>query len=190
MAKSRSRSQVSRRDMLSAGAVMAGIGLGSVATPAAALADDGAGQRDAVGRIYQLQAAFHQAKSTQDIDLMMSLWDSRATLTVLGDPNSPYAGPDRLRAFWQGSGSFTHRRFSLVPSFKIQIDVHRDVAFLYFECHDVGDYDLPTRQIASDTFLAGTVRRAHRRWVFVEMTAGPAFPLSVDHYFGSRRAGR
>ena len=27
----------------------------------------------AVGQIYRLQAAFHRAKSTQDIDLMMSL---------------------------------------------------------------------------------------------------------------------
>jgi hypothetical protein len=184
----RSSSQVSRRNVLSAGAVMAGIGVASAAAPAAAFADDGEGVRElaAVGQIYRLQAAFHRAKSTQDIDLMMSLWDSRATLTVLDDPRSPYAGLDQLKAFWQGSGSFTHRRFSLVPSFKIQIDVHGDVASLYFECHDVGDFDLPTRQIAADTFLAGTVRRARRGWVFFRMTAGPAFPPSVDHYYASR----
>jgi hypothetical protein len=192
MAKTRSRSQVSRRDVLSAGAMMTGIGVASAAIPSAAFADDGGGGRElaAVGQIYRLQAAFHRAKSTQDIDLMMSLWDSRAALTVLDDPNSPYVGFDRLKAFWQGSGSFTHRRFSLVPSFKIQIDVHGDAASLYFECHDVGDFDLATRQIASDTFLTGTVRRARRGWVFFRMTAGPAFPLSVDHYFGSSHPGR
>jgi len=185
MAGTRPSSPVSRRNVLSASAVIAGIGVASAAVPAAALADDGEGLRElaAVGRIYRLQAAFHQAKSTQDIDLMMSLWDPRGTLTVLGDPKSPYNGFDQLRAFWQGSGSFTHRRFSLVPSFKIQIDVHGDTAALYFECHDVGDFDLATRQIASDTFLAGMIRRARRGWVFSRMTAGPAFPLSVDHYY-------
>lgn len=185
MAKTRSSSQVSRRDVLSVGAVMTGIGVASVAVSPAAFADGGEGRGElaAVGQIYRLQAAFHRAKSTQDIDLMMSLWDQRATLTVLDDPKSPYTGFDQLKAFWQGSGSFTHRRFSLVPSFKIQIDVHGDMASLYFECHDVGDFDLATRQIASDTFLAGTARRARRGWVFFQMSAGPAFPLSVDHYY-------
>jgi hypothetical protein len=192
VAKTRSSSQVSRRDVLSVGAVMTGIGVASAAVPAAAFADDGEGGRElaAVGQIYRLQAAFHRAKSTRDIGLMMSLWDPRAALTVLDDPKSPYAGFDRLKAFWQGSGSFTHRRFSLVPSFKIQIDVHGDAASLYFECHDASDFDLATRQIASDTFLAGTVRRTRRGWVFFRMTAGPAFPLSVDHYFGSADAVR
>jgi hypothetical protein len=82
------------------------------------------------------------------------------------------------------------RRFSLVPSFKIQIDVvGGNRAYLYFECHDVGDFDLPARQIVSDTFLAGTLRRARRRWVFADMTAGKAFPLSVDQYFFPAAAG-
>jgi hypothetical protein len=40
------------------------------------------------GKIYELQAAFHLAKSTQDIELMMSLWDVNASLTIPGNPNS------------------------------------------------------------------------------------------------------
>jgi len=140
------------------------------------------GSDEHVGGIYQLQAAFHRAKTTQDIELMMSLWHPDGVLMVQGDANSPYSG-DRLRSFWLTSGSFTHRRFSLVPSFKIQIDAHGNRAWLYFECHDVGNFDLPDRSIAGDTFLAGTVGRLHGRWVFLEMTAGRAFPLSVDTYF-------
>ncbi len=140
-------------------------------------------ESEQVGEIYQLQAAFHRAKTTQDIDLMMSLWDVNGTLHVQGDLNSPYVGFDRLKAFWQNSGSFTHRRFSLVPSFKIQINVQSDQAGLYFECHDIGDYDLASRFIASDTFLAGTVRNVGGKWVFSDMTAGKASPLSVDHYY-------
>lgn len=140
-------------------------------------------RRLAVGEIYKLQAAFHRAKTTQDIDLMMSLWDNDGILNIQGDPNSPYIGFDRLKLFWQNSGSFTHRRFSLVPSFKTQIDVDDDEARLYFECHDISNFDLPDRAIAADTFLAGTVRNVRGRWVFSNMTAGKAVPLSVNHYY-------
>jgi len=136
-----------------------------------------------VGLIYQLQAAFHRAKTNQDLELMMSLWDASATLTVQGNVNQTFVGSQQIRSFWETSGSFTHRRFSLVPSFKTQIDVHGDEAWLYFECHDVGDYDLPDRSIASDTFLAGTVRNVGGKWVFSDMTAGKAFPLSVNHFY-------
>ena len=37
-----------------------------------------------------------------------------------------------------------------------RINVSGNQASLYFECHDIGDYELPTRFIAPDTFLAGT----------------------------------
>ena len=172
-----------RRDFVQY-AAGAAFGVGGVMTgafsPATAQAS---GSDEHLGGIYQLQAAFHRAKTTQDIDLMMSLWHPDGVLMVQGDANSPYGGFDRLRTFWLGSGSFTHRRFSLVPSFKIQIDAHGNRAFLYFECHDVGNFDLADRSIASDTFLAGRISRVEDRWVFVEMTAGRAFPLSVDTYY-------
>jgi hypothetical protein len=174
--------ELSRRDLLRKGAgASAAVGVAALGVPGLARADDeGHGE---VGEIYRLQAAFHRAKTTQDIDLMMSIWAEDGTLVNQGDPNSPYVGSDRLRAFWLGSGSFTHRRFSLVPSYKIQIDLHGHEGSLYFECHDIGDYDLPTRSIASDTFLAGTIRRVEGDWVFWYMTAGKAFPLSFDHYY-------
>ena len=146
-------------------------------------ADQVSGRQSQVAQIYELQAAFHRAKTTQDINLMMSLWAEGATLNVQGDSNSPYVGTDRLRAFWEGSGSFTHRRFSLVPSFKTQIEVQGHMAWLYFECHDVGDFDQTTRSIAGNTFLAGTLRRVDGNWVFWDMTAGRAAPLAVDHYY-------
>ena len=135
-----------------------------------------------VGLIYELQAAFHRAKSTKNIELMMSLWADDGTLTVLGNSSSPFTG-EKLRAFWSNSPSFTHRRFSLVPSFKTQIRVNGETAWLYFECHDVADYDLSTRSIVADTFLAGTLQKNANTWQFKEMTAGPSKPLSVDTYF-------
>jgi hypothetical protein len=69
------------------------------------------------------------------------------------------------------SGSFTHHRFSLVPSCKTKIDTRGDHAFLYFECHDIGEFatasfnDPAVRTIASDSYLAGTLRRAGDNWL-------------------------
>jgi ketosteroid isomerase-like protein len=173
--------QMSRRKLLRTGAAGAAAGAATLAAPGLARADGPASEQ--VAEIYRLQAAFHRAKTTQDINLMMSLWADDGTLVNQGDPNSSYVGSERLRAFWLRSGSFTNRRFSLVPSYKIQIDVHGNRAFLYSECHDIGDYDLATRFIASDTFLAGTIRNVKGTWVFSNMTAGKAAPLSVDHYY-------
>jgi hypothetical protein len=177
--------QLNRRTLLRTSLTGTALGAAAWALPGVAQADAAAGPPESVqmAEIYQLQAAFHRAKTTQDLDLMMSLWAPDGTLAVQGDPNSPYTGTTALRAFWQTSGSFTHRRFSLVPSFKTQIDVHGNQAWLYFECHDIGDYDLATRFIASDTFLAGTVRNLAGSWVFANMTAGKSFPLSADHYY-------
>ena len=173
--------QISRRRLLQLGAAGTALSAAGLILPSLARADSP--ESTQVAEIYQLQAAFHRAKTTKDIDLMMSLWAPDGTLVVQGDPNSPYTGSDSLRAFWLGSGSFTHRRFSLVPSFKTQIDVHGNGAWLYFECHDVGDYDLPSRFFAGDTFLAGTVSHVSGSWVFWNMTAGKSSPLSFDHYY-------
>jgi hypothetical protein len=136
-----------------------------------------------IANIYQLQAAFHRAKTAQDIELMMSLWDSNGTLKVQGDPKSPYVGAARLREFWLNSGPFKNRRFSLVPSFKTRISGRDTEASLYFERHDVADYDQPARNIISNTYLAGTLRNLSGKWVFYDMSAGPATPLSVDQYY-------
>ena len=159
------------------------LGIGGLAYSQRLLGQVNGPESTQVAEIYQLQAAFHLAKSNQDIDLLMSLWDPNGSLTIPGDPNSPYVGFERLKAFLLSTGSFTHHRFSLVPSFKIQIDVHGDEAFFYEECHDVQDFSLPTRFIAADTYLAGTVRKIEGRWVFSNMFGGSASPLSVNHYY-------
>jgi hypothetical protein len=173
--------------VLAASAMLAGLsflaGLTSAGHQANADAPSTDADKAAIGQIYELQAAFHRAKTNQDIDLMMSLWAPDGILHVQGDPQSPYVGTTALRTFWLNSGSFKNHRFSLVPSFKTTIDVHGAEAQLYFECHDVGNSDQPSRSIVADTFLAGTVRLEAGRWVFADMTAGKSSPLSPDHYY-------
>ena len=169
---------ITRRRLVRKGFVGATLGAAALALPSAGYAypTDSGPDSVQVLEILQLQAAFHKAKSTQDIDLMMSLWAPDATFSNLG---TLLAGSAAIKAFFQTSGSFLHHRISFVPSFKDQVSVHGDQAFLYFECHDV---DLANGVLASNLYLAGTVRNRNGRWLFQSMTGGLA-PLSVDQVF-------
>ena len=177
---------ISRRELLRKGLAGTAVGAAALALPGLARADGPESVQ--VAEIYQLQAAFHQAKTTQDLDLMMSLWADNATF-INKSTGITYVGSAQIKSFWQGSGSFTHHRFSLVPSYKTTIEVHGDEAFLYFECHDVGNFltgnfnDPAFKTIVNDTFLAGTLHNVHGNWVFSNMTAGPSSPLSYDTYY-------
>jgi ketosteroid isomerase-like protein len=56
-----------------------------------------------VAEIYQLQAAFHRAKTTQDLDLMMSLWADDATF-INNSTGMTYVGFDSISRFGRGPG--------------------------------------------------------------------------------------
>src|SRR5262245_12666486 len=86
---------VNRRVLLRGGLAGTAFSLASVVlAPAALVGAQVEGPSNAVAEIYQLQSAFHRAKSMQDVDLMMSLWASDSTLNSQGDPNSPYVGAE------------------------------------------------------------------------------------------------
>lgn len=185
--------KINRRDLLRMGMAGSALGMAGLGGSALSIAEAHASgvtgpESTQVAEIYELQAAFHQAKTAQDLDLMMSLWAKDATFNNRSTGTTS-VGFDSIKSFWQGSGSFTHHRFSLVPSYKTQIAVHGDSAFLYFECHDVGNFatgsfdDPAKKTIVNDTFLAGTLRQGGGRWVFWDMTAGSSSPLSLDHYY-------
>lgn len=143
---------------------------GAVATrPARASGPPDDPQQSAIAQIHQLQADFHRAKTFRDIDLMMSLWAADATFK---QGTVTLVGTDELRAFWLSTGSFNTKlnmRESLTPSFKIRIQPHGDMAFLYFECHDV---DEVTGTFVSHLWLAGTVKHVDGHWVFWHMNGG------------------
>jgi ketosteroid isomerase-like protein len=177
------RETISRRELLRKGAITTALGAAALTIPNLASADVSHGSEQ-IGEIYQLQAAFHRAKSHQDIDLMVSLWADDASFTFNGNV---YAGPDAIRAFFVNSGSWHHHRMSLVASFKDQIDVQGDTAFLYFECHDVAlDTDDVGPQGTLVTALSnyGMIRNDAGSWLFWQMHFGSA-PISVDTIFDS-----
>ena len=177
-----------RRSLLRAGMLSTAAGLAGVVLPKAAPVGAQPSEPEAarIGAIYQLQAAFHQAKSHQDIDLMMSLWAPDATFN-LGD--RVLSGADAIRTFFLGSGSWTHARMSFVPSFKDQIQVDGDQAYLYFECHDVALTDesaeAPTGTIVTHLTNFGTIRNVEDNWVFQAMHSGLASPLSIDTIYNT-----
>lgn len=167
--------EMTRRTLLRRGAAFGAIGAAALAFPGLVSADTpgishGSTQ---IGKIYELQAAFHRAKSHQDIDLMASLWAEDCTFDNVG---TVYHGRAEVRAFFLTTGSWHHQRISFVPSFKDRIKVNGDTAFLYFECHDV---DLASGQIVTHLYNAGTIRNVGGQWLFQDMHGGLA-PLSVD----------
>ena len=167
---------ITRRALLRTGVLGAAMGTATLTMPVLARAASAPGVShgsEQIGEIYELQAAFHRAKSHQDIDLMVSLWAEDCTFTLNG---TTFSGKDAVRAFFLASGSWTSHRMSFVPSFKDQIQVNGDTAFLYFECHDV---DLVSGLVVTHLFNAGTIRNVAGTWLFWKMNFGTA-PLSVD----------
>lgn len=177
--------EMTRRQLLRKGAAGAAIGAAALAVPGLAKADVSHGSEQ-IGEIYQLQAAFHWAKShaltdPTAIDRMVSLWTDDCTLTMNGTTST---GKDAVRAFFLGSGAWKHHRMSLVPSFKDQIEVHGDTAFLYFECHDIAldanDPGGPQGALVTHLTNYGLLRNDGGNWRFWQMTFGSAAPVSVD----------
>ena len=86
--------------------------------------------------IDRIEKDFHEATTTKDIDLMMSLWSPSATLTV--GPGMTAAG--RKRSGGSGSRSRcafqpTNHWISDHPAYKVEITVNGDRGTLHFECH-------------------------------------------------------
>src|SRR5262249_11571569 len=90
--------QMSRGQLLRVGAAGTAVGAAALALPRVAWADWPESVQ--VGEIYQLQAAFHRAKTAQDLDLMMSLWADDATFTNRST-GTTYVGSADIRSFWQ-----------------------------------------------------------------------------------------
>ena len=120
--------------------------------------------------IDQIEKNFHKATTTQDIDLMMSLWAPNATFTI--GSRTTAAGREEIRQFWLEKSIVFQPETHWVsdhPAYKVRITVNGDQGTLYFECHYV---DTTTSEV-----VAGHGRRpggrADRRTV-------------VDHQPGGR----
>lgn len=137
-----------------------------------------------------MQADFHEAASgagvseaakAQHLSYMLALWTDNGTLVVgsttytgKGIPGTPSCDPGSLTLcdfFTNRAGSFQLGRdwVSLAPSFKTLIDVHGNIADLYFECHY---FDVPTGTKQSDVSYgllgdpsSGQARKVDGQWL-------------------------
>ena len=123
---------------------------------------------DAMG-LHQIEITFHQAASTKDLDLMMSLFADNATLTAGG---KTYVGKSEIRKYFATvAGAFqpNNEWTAYTPAQRIRTSADGDDATLYFECLYV---DRQTKTIKTHTFSDDTLVRSGDRWLIKTMKAG------------------
>jgi uncharacterized protein (TIGR02246 family) len=119
--------------------------------------------------IDEIEKTWHRATSTQDVDLMMTLWAPNATFTV--GPGQTLTGKQQIRAFWLKAPVFQPENHWLsdTPAYKIRITVNGDRGTLYFECHYV---DTKTQRLQGWTAADQQVGRINGRWLITNHVGG------------------
>ena len=120
-------------------------------------------------QLHKVEIAFHEAGTTKNLDLMLSLFADDAVLTAGG---KTYTGKDQIKSFWQGAATFQPQNqwVAYTPAFRIRYNVDGDRAHLYFECLYV---DKAANKIAAHTNSDDTLVRVNGRWLIKEMKAAP-----------------
>ena len=118
-------------------------------------------------QIHKIEIVFHQAGTTKDLNLMLSLFTDDATLTSGG---KTYTGKQQIRSYWQAAGPFQQQNqwVAYTPAFRIKYDVQGNNAHLYFECLYV---DKTAKKIAAHTNSNDTLVRVNGRWLIKDMKA-------------------
>lgn len=117
--------------------------------------------------IDQIERTWHQAASTHDLDLMMSIWAPDATFTFGGDT---YKGKAAIRELFGQAGPFQSQNhwISDTPAFKIRTTVNGDKGTLYFECHYI---DTTTGKVVNVVGADQDVARIDGRWLITNSVA-------------------
>lgn len=121
--------------------------------------------------ITNLQTKWHEANSTKNLDLVMTLFADDAVYTVGGQH---YSGKDQIRNFiTTKSGPFQPQNqwTSLHPAFKVRITSVEDRGTIHFECHYV---DVETQAFKSSVAADGKVARIKDKWLFTSLVASNA----------------
>ena len=138
----------------------------------------GSGKKSAAEQALQVQAdsyaidgiekTWHKAASTQNVDLMMSIWAPDATFNIGPETLS---GSAQIRNFFaKTAGPFQpgHHWVSDTPAYKVRITVNGDKGTLYFECHYV---DVATGMVVSVVAADQNVQRIDGKWLITSAAA-------------------
>lgn len=118
--------------------------------------------------IEQIEATWHKAASTHDVDLMMSVWADNATFTV---GTRQLTGKSEIRAFFATEAApfkAENNWISETPAYKMRATVDGDKGTLYFECHYV---DVATRTVKAVVGSDQEVQRIGGTWLITESVA-------------------
>jgi len=150
----------------------------SLATALLVTGCGGSGKKSAADRQLQVQAdsyaidaiekTWHKAASTQNVDLMMSIWAPDATFNIGPETLS---GSTQIRNFFtKTAGPFQpgHHWVSDTPAYKVRITVNGDKGTLYFECHYV---DVATSKLVSVVAADQTVQKIDGKWLITSAAA-------------------
>jgi SnoaL-like domain len=118
-------------------------------------------------QIHKIEILFHEAGTTKNLDLMLSLFADDASITAGGHT---YSGMDQIKRYWQAAGPFQPQNqwVAYTPAFRIKYQVQGDRAHLYFECLYV---DKATNKIAVHTNSDDTLTRRNGKWLIKDMKA-------------------
>jgi ketosteroid isomerase-like protein len=122
--------------------------------------------------IDQIEKNFHKATSTQDIDLMMSLWAPHATFTY--GPGETATGKRQIRQAWLIENKNFWPEFDKVSetlAYKVRVTASGDRGTLYFECHYL---DLKTHKLGPLTGADLDVARINGRWLITSLVGSSA----------------
>ena len=118
--------------------------------------------------IEQIEANWHKAASTHDLNLMMSLWAPDATFNIGTDT---LTGKAEIRKFFETKAApFQpgNTWVSETPAYKIRTTVNGDKGTLYFECHYV---DTKTQKVVSVVGADQNVQKIDGKWLITSSAA-------------------
>lgn len=114
-----------------------------------------------------IEKTWHKASSTQNVDLMMSIWAPDATFNIATEH---LTGKAQIRNFFTTAGPFQpgHHWVSETPAYKIRITVNGDKGTLYFECHYV---DVATGKVVAVVAADQNVQKIDGKWLITSAAA-------------------
>lgn len=120
-------------------------------------------------QMHMIESAWHQAATTKNVDLIMSLFADDATFLAHG---KTIKGEVQLRQFWQQSDAFQPQSqlVGYTPSFRLKYDLKGDTGHLYFECLYV---DNATKKINSHVGVSADLVRRNGHWLIEDAKAAP-----------------
>lgn len=122
-------------------------------------------------QLTQMVTSWHEAVSTKNVDLALSLFADDAVFVAAG---KAYSGKDEIRMFLSTQAAPfrpENRWTSLTHTPNIRHRISGNRGTLYFECHY---FDLGTRQLANSVSGDTKVVRRNAEWRFTDLVVDTA----------------